>query len=205
MWRQLREDVFDAETQLRLRENGFRVGVGHTDFWSSIREALDAIPDQRVTQTAPVRVPFGFPLSLELDTEPRDQTLFFIGRDGIVSGGSWPASRNVLRVAYGPDPQQVDRVRVIARPEVHQEEEGMRWVRTEEGVWQVPRQRISAFDAAEFTISLRPAEFLLVATSDAAHVFGIIGRAFLTAEVEGVRYRSYLFLRPGVSDVVARD
>jgi hypothetical protein len=205
IWRQLREDVFDADTQLRLRENGFRVGIGHVDYWRVIKDSVDEIADQSVTQAMPVRVPLGFPISLEMDAEARDQTLFFVGRDGVLSGGSWPHSRNVLRFNYGPDPQHVDRIRLAARPEVHQQEEGMKWVRTPEGVWQVPRQNIVNFDAAEFVLSLKPQEFLLVATSDSAHVFGIIGRAFLTSELEGTGYRSYVFLRPDVTDVGQRD
>lgn len=205
VWRQLREDVFDAETQLRLRENGLRVGVGHVDFWSAIRESTESIPEQRVAQASPVRVPLGFPISYEMDAEPHDQTLFFVGRDGVLSGGTWPESRNVLRFAYAADPQYVERIRMAVRPEVHQQEDGVKWVRTPEGIWQTPRQSVVSFDAAEFVISLRPQEFVLMATSDAAHVYGILGRAFLTSDIEGTRYRSYLFLRPDVTDVGQRN
>jgi len=196
IWNFLREDALDAETQQRLRQNGVRVGVGHTQWWEPVKAALDAIDDHRVTFATPLRVPAGFPLSLELDSEPREQTLFYVGADGILSGGTWPRSRDVLRVTYAPDVRDLRSIVVYVVPEVHQEQDGWEWVRTESGLWEVPRQAKQTFDAAGFALTLAPGEFALLAPSGNSHIYGLLGGAFLTRTCEGRQYDSYVFLRP---------
>ena len=205
IWNFLREDPLDAETQQRLRQNGLRVGVGHTQWWEPIKAAIDAIDDHRVTFATPVRVPAGFPLSLELDHEPREQTLFYVGPDGILSGGTWPNSRNVLRVTYAPDMRDIQNVVVYVVPEVHQQQEGWEWVRTESGLWEVPRQAKQTFDAAGFAVTLGPGEFAVVAPSASSGIYGLLGGAFLTRVCEGRQYESYVFLRPEARQISQND
>jgi hypothetical protein len=204
-WNFLREDALDAETRLRLQRNGLRVGVGHAQWWEPIRAAIEAIEGHQVMFTAPVRLPVGFPLSLELDSEPRDQTLFYIAADGILSGNTWPDSRNVLRVTYLPDPHDADSVVLFAVPEVHQRQDGWEWIRTEAGITQIPRHAMQRFDAAGFVIRLRPGEFALVAPHPNSDVYGLLGGAFLTQELQGRQYDSYVFLRPEAKHVGQQD
>ena len=205
IWNFLREDVIDADTQLRLRRNGLRVGVGHAQWWDPIKAAMDAIEGHKVLMTSPLRVPVGFPLSLELDAEPHDQTLFYVGRDGVLSGGSWPASRNILRISYSPAARQTDHVVLLAVPEVHQKREGWEWIRTEAGLWQVPRQDMQSFDEAGFMLSLDRGEFVMVAPSENSGVYGLLGGAFLTREAEGRHYDSYVFIRPEARQIGQND
>ncbi len=205
IWNFLREDVLEAQTDLRLRQNGLRVGVGHAQWWEPIKAALEAIEGHQVTLETSLRVPAGFPLSLELDSEAREQTLFCVGSDGMLSGSTWLDSRNVLRVTYGPDLRDADRIVLLVVPEVHQKQDGWRWVRTEAGLWQVPRQALRAFDAAGFVLTLGPGEFVLLAPSDQARVYGLLGGAFLTRELQGRHYRSYVFLRPEARYVGGHD
>lgn len=205
VWDHIREEMLDADTRLRLSDNGFRAGIGHVQHWAPIRAVLDSIPGHRLIQTVPLRVPAGFPLALELDNEPRDQTLFHVGKDGVLRGGTYPATRNVLRVAYGPDVRRAERIRMAVAPEVQQKQEGWRWVRTEEGLWQVPRQHNSPFDEVTLDVSLAHDEFLLIAPSESARLRGLIGRAMFTSDFEGASYFTYVFLRPEVPDVGQRD
>jgi hypothetical protein len=205
VWNFLREDTLEAETELRLRRNGLRVGVGHAQWWEPIKAAMEAIEGHRVAPATSLRVPVGFPLSLELDAEPREQTLFYVGHDGFLSGSTWPDSRNVLRVTYGPDVQDADRIILLVVPEVHQEQDGWQWVRTEAGLWQVPRQSTQAFDAAGVALTLSPGEFALLAPSENARIHGLLGDAFLTRESQGRHYHSYVFLRPEARHVGEHD
>jgi hypothetical protein len=205
IWNYLREDVLAADTDLRLRRNGLRVGVGHAQWWEPIRAALESLEGHQVAPTTSLRMPVGLPLALELDSEPRPQTLFCVGVDGFLSGGTWPESRNVLRVTYGPDLQDADRIVLRVIPEVHQKQDGWRWVRTEAGLWQIPRQAMQAFDAAGFTLTLGPGEFALLAPSENARVRGLLGDAFLTRASEGRHYCSYIFLRPEARQVGEHD
>ena len=201
VWNHLREDVLDSELALRLRRNGLRVGFGQAQWWDAIKAALDAIEGHRVSYMDAVRLPPGFPLGLELDTEPRDQTLFLVQPDGILSGDTWPQSRNVLLVTCGPDLQQAELVHLLVYPEVRQRLPGWRWVRTEAGLWQTPKQSGRIFHAASFSVVLGPGEFVLLAPSGDAEVFGLIGGAFLISEEDGRRYDSYVFLRPELTHV----
>lgn len=205
VWRLLRESFADEDTHLRLRRNGIRCGIGNVRDWPAIRAALEGIEGLEAFRTQPVRVPAGFPVALELDSAPRTQTLFYVDAAGILHGDTWVESRNVLRVTYGADNRSAARLRIQVVPEVHQDLEGWRWVRTESGLWQVPNQARQAFDAAGFTASLGRDEFLLVAPDPAAGSFLLVGSAFLTMERERGRYNSYVFLRPEVSDVGERE
>lgn len=196
VWDHLREDFVSSDQQLALRLNGIRAGIGHSQWWEPIRRAFDQVKGNIVNMPQPVRMPAGFPLSLELDKEAADQTLFFVGRDGLLSGDTWPASRNVLRVTIAADPRSPDRARMMVVPEVRHEEQGMRLVQTPAGMWQVPRMQARDFEAAGFECVLAPGEFLLVGPSTGDLAYGLIGNAFLSRDVEGTRYDSYVILRP---------
>lgn len=205
LWNHLREDILDGATALRLRQNGFRVGIGDGQWWEAVQAVLDALVGVRVISPAPVRVVPNYPLLLELDTGPREQTLFFLADDGILTGETWPASRNVLRVSYGLDLQNPRRVRVLVVPEVRRRVARGRWLPGQAGLRQLPDCAGRAFAAAAFRADLEPGEFLLIAPSEQAELFGIIGGAFLASEEDGRRYDSYVFLRLDVSHVAQRN
>ncbi len=205
VWKHLREDAVDGETALRLRRNGVRIGVGRADWWTPVRDALRAIPSRRIDELEPVRLPPAFPLGLEVDSEPSDQTLFFVGEDGVLSGDTWPESRNVVRVLYAVDERHRGRIHLQCVPEVHQKRSGFRYVRTDAGVWQVPRGGGRDFPAAGFTVSMDRGEYLLIAPTERADATGTIGAAFLTEAGDGQRFDTLLFLRPEFTDVREPD
>lgn len=205
VWSLLREDALDAETQLRLRQNGVRVGVGRVEWWEPIKTALEAVEGCEVAFATPVRMPVGFVLSLELDTGSREQTLFYLGRDGYLSGSTIPASRNVLRISHTPDPRDYRGVQLMAVPEVHRGREGWEWVRREAGLTQGDGRSKVTYDAVGFVVNLKPGEFALIAPSETADIYGLLGGVFLTREVEGALYDSYIFLRPEARQTKAHE
>ena len=196
IWTYAREDVLDAETHRRLRENGIRVGVARTDWWEGMRTTLDGIEGREVHEIEPLRLPFGFPLGLELDDGPHDQTLFYLNSEGALTGHTWNQSRNFLRVSYTLDPARRGRVRLQIVPEVRQRKPGFDWVRTEGGYAQQPRVDGMAFDQAGFTLPLDPDEVLILAPNDNANAFGIIGGAFLTESTQERGYDRFVLIRP---------
>ncbi len=204
LWNHLREDVLDSATVLRLRKNGLRVGIGNAEWWDAVKATLDATEGVRSQPLDPVRLPPDFPLALELDQRSREQTLFFVADDGILTGETWPHSRNVLRVSYELNRLHPERVRLLVVPEVRQRLDGWRWVRTGSGVAQMPEYNGRAFAAAAFSVDLEPGEVLLVAPSREADVYGIVGGAFLSSEPEAGRGDSYVFLRVDVNHVALR-
>lgn len=205
IWSFLREDALDAETQLRLRKNGVRVGVGRDKSWGPIKDVLESIEGCETTFAKPIRMPIGFVLSLELDNEPREQTLFFLDRDGYLSGSTIPASRNVLRISYAPDPHDYRSVQLVVTPEVYRRREGWEWVRREAGLTGDSSRSKHAYDAVGFVLTLAPGEFALAAPSENADIYGLLGGVFLTRTTEGRAFDSYIFLRPEAKQAEPHD
>lgn len=200
MWEQLREDALDHETRSRLYANGVRVGVGRTERWDAIQAALNAIEDARIQEFPPLRARPGFPLALELDATAVSRTIFYLDRDGIISGDTWPASRRVLRVTYTLDVLDLDRVCLSVVPEVRRRVDSDLFS-GEDGLTMGPRRDGRAFAAAAFALALGPSEFVLIAPSEKADVFGLVGGAFLTERLDDRPYDSCVFLRTNVTRV----
>lgn len=196
LWNHLRESAADDDVLLRLRRNGFRLGIGSADQWSPVQALLDAAPGAVVHQPEPMRMPVGVSTALEMDRVAREQTLFFVGDDGILTGNTWANSRNVLKLAYAPDARQIDLVRVMLVPEVRQNFEGLRYVKTDNGMTGVPREYNYTFDAAGVSVPLKKGEYIVLAPSEAARVEGLIGWALLSRRNSDVDLVSYLFIRP---------
>ncbi len=205
LWSHLREDLFDAGTAERLTQNGLRVGIGNRQWWEAVKAVLDSIPGVQTVPLDPVRLPANYPLALELDRGPREQTLFFVAEDGVLTGETWPASRNVLRISYDVDLANPERVRLAVVPEVRQRTDELRWVRTPGGFAQQAQAGGRAFPAAGLVAYLEPGEFLLIAPGREADAYGIVGGAFLTALAEGERLDAYVFLRADVNHVACRN
>lgn len=198
LWSYAREDILDADVHRRLRENGMRVGVAPREWWDAIRGVLDSLRGRLVSEPEPLHFPPGFPLALELDQAPHDQTLFYINEDGVLTGQTWPASRNVLRLAYALDAAARGRLKLEVVPEVRQRRTGFDWIRTPAGVAQLPRADGMSFRDASFYLSLSTDEILLLAPNANADAFGIIGGAFLTDASQSVAYDRYVLIRPDV-------
>ncbi len=198
IWRRLREDAFSSEAALRLRRNGMRVGVGTRDAWAAIQSTLAAIAGVRSQQQEPMRLPAGFPIALEVDENPADQTIFTVGGDGVLSGETWNQSQVVLRVTQRPLGGEPPRVRLALVPEVRRRSDKLKWIRTEEGPTQVPDYDGRAYAGAAVTVDLTDEEFVVLAPSEAARVYGILGGVLLSRVEEDARFDSLIFLRPGI-------
>ncbi|MCA9244773.1 MAG: hypothetical protein KDA32_12495, partial [Phycisphaerales bacterium] len=175
IWKLFREDIGSADDRLRLETNGIRAGVGRVEWWDDVRNGLEAIEGKQAATIGPLRLPLNFPLGLELDTEPHDQTLFVVGDDGVVRGATWPQSRNLLRVYAQVDPRRPDEMIIRVTPEIRRELEGYDWIRTDVGLQQRKKAESQAFESASFTATLRDGDYLLVAPSAAGTAEGLLG------------------------------
>lgn len=199
VWDLVREDSVDSETAVRLYSNGVRMGVGQIARWDAIKDIFNATEKSRVYELPPMHNPPGVPLGLHLDATPRDQTIFFLDDDGILTGDTWPASQKVLRLTYEPDPLQRDSVRLMVVPEIRQELPPALTYTTTEG-WATGRRREGrAYGSAAFEIPLSTEEFVMVGPGEKADVFGMVGGAFLTGLVNDERYDTFVFIRAEIS------
>ena len=201
LWTYVREDVLDAEVHRRLRENGIRVGVSRLEWYEQIRGVLSAVPDHSINEPEPLRLPFGFPLGLELDKAPRDQTLFFLNEDNVLVGETWEKSRNQLRISYVLDASRKGRIRLEVMPQVRREKSEIGLGSPETGFSPPSRLEGRTFEQAGFYLGLDADEILVLAPNENATAYGIIGGAFLTEDIDRRGYDRYVLIRPEVSYV----
>lgn len=199
VWDLVREDALDSGTAARLNSNGVRAGVGQIARWDAVKDVFNANEKSRVYELPALRNPPGVPLALSLDGNPRDQTIFFLDEDGVLSGDSWPASKKVLRLTYVLDPQQRQVVRLTVVPEIRQELPPALTYTKAEGWATGPRREGRAYASAAFEVPLRSEEFVLIGPSEKADVDGIVGGAFLTDLVNDERCDAYVFIRAEVN------
>lgn len=201
VWAHIGEDFLDTRTALRLTENGFRVGVGKLAWWESVRAALEQIENTRVSTPEPVRTPLDYQLDLAFDTRPHDQTLFVVEPDGVLSGGTYLQSRNVLSI-QGRSVTSAGAVRLHLAPQIQQDLEKWEYVRTPQGVQQLPARRKHAFEAVSFWVDIRPDEYLVLGPSERGLQQRLLGGAFLSQPIEGIDFLSMIFIRPTARPVV---
>lgn len=192
--------AIDSATARLVEQNGVRVGVGRTDRWAEVEQVLARIPDLKRLELPPMRVQPGMPLALELDAQPGEHTLFYLGKDGILSGDTWPQSRRALRLSYTLDVRDLDEVYLSVVPEIR----GPRQVdfANDQGVWTTAQRRSGrAFAAAGLAVKLGPQQFTLVGPNDNARLRGLVGGAFFTDIIEGEPVDCLLFVRTDVRHV----
>lgn len=200
IWDHVREERLDHDSRLGLARNGLRVGCGSSADWAEIKGIIDATEGCQSLAAAPVRLPQRFPLDLELDDGPRDQTLFAVEPDGVLSGATWKESRNVFRLVYERDVRERSRLQISVTPVVRQPADGYSWIPTDLGVAQVPRYGGRRFAGAGFRLSVERGEFILIGPGDQAVLRGLLGHVFMTRRADDDVYESYLFLHPAIPD-----
>lgn len=194
IWNHVDENPLDSEALLRLSRNGLRLGVGRLDWWDAIKTALDTIEGARVSEFDPIRLQPHFRLGFDIDRSPREQTIFVVADDGILTGSTFQQCRNVLCISYVADMRRDDRILLTLMPEVRQRLDGWQWVTTPDGVAQLPKDNTFSLTPAGFTLPLEAGQFLTLAPNDRAEYFGLVGGRFLTEEIEGRRYDSFIFM-----------
>lgn len=200
VWATLREASFDSQTLWRLNRNGWRVALGRTERWDEIEAALAAVPGGRRHEYPPLRTPAGVPLTLRIDAQPKEYTVFYIGTDGILSGETWTASERVLRLTYGLDIARGGRIIIEVVPELWRSG-GIDLTHTEAGLVIGPRRDGRAFGVAALSVSLGTNDFLLIGPGRRADVYGLLGGTFLQDTIDERSFDSYLFIRADVSYV----
>jgi hypothetical protein len=199
VWDLVREDALDSGTAARLNSNGVRAGMGQIARWDAVRAVFNGTENSRAFELPPLPNPPGRPLALNLDSSPRDQTIFCLDDDGILSGDSWPASQKALRLTYALDLQRPEQILLTIVPEIRQELPPALTYTKQDG-WDTGRRREGrAYASAAFTLPLTGSEFVLIGPGENSDVFGILGGAFLTDVINSERYDAYVFIRAEIN------
>jgi len=198
IWNHLDPEIIPAETSRLLARNGLRVARGHVDAWMPIKALLDSEKDVTSSQSR-MRVSNGFPLMLELDSAPRDQTCFLFRSNGHLAGASYPQSVNSFRVEYTIPPTAPGEVVVDVMPEIRLTETRRPPPRTVEEFLGPRTEQVSrVVRELAFKVQLGAEDFFVVGPSESVHSGHLVGTLMLCEELEGRRYESMYFVTPRV-------
>lgn len=197
IWNHLDEQVIPAEVAAMLQRNGLRVGRAKNTSWRPIKAILDGDRNVRAFQNSMIMYN-GLPLTLELDQQPHDQTVFISRRDETLQGRTFLASMNLIRVEYAVPITDPDSVLVDIMPEIRMEAPAPKL--TVDG-WMhrpiVPPSEVFRELAARVLIG--PDEFLAIGPSAASGRPHTLGALLLRGQVNGQPVESMLFLSPRVT------
>lgn len=194
IWNHLEEQILPAELTANLQRNGLRIARGRVTSWPPIKALLDA--EKQVEAISNSMTLFnGLPLTVELDRQPHDQTLFLLRRDGSLGGVTLPASMNLLRIEYALSATRADAVLLDVMPEVRLDR-----AEANPNLWAdrpvVAPSRVFRELAARLEVG--PDEFVAVGPSPAAHRLHTMGSLLLCQEIDGQRHECMFFITPRV-------
>jgi hypothetical protein len=183
-----------------LRNNGLRIGVGKHSTWPQIKAALDA--EKVEISTNQQTLQNGVPLTVEINTQPRDQTLFLIRSDGTMPGAFFPQSTNALRIEYWIPPSSANTVMMELMPEIRLPRAAGQ-SNLAVAALQDPSVMYPSRPLRELTvrIAVGPDEFLAVGPSSVAQQNHLAGSLLLVEEVDGRRLESMCFITPKILSV----
>jgi len=200
IWNHLDELVVGIETQMVLRRNGFRVGLGRPESWPPVRAILQTVP-KRIVRRLPPSLPNSLSVSLELTGQPVDQDIFYYRRDGTLAGDFYRGARDVLRLTWEFNSDNVDEVVVYITPEIRQHRRGLAYKPTPAGVAQVPIYEGRQFHELACRIVTPKDGYLVIGPSPVVNRAGLIGKEFLIGEIDGEAYETLLVIVPKVLDL----
>lgn len=197
IWNPLDEEMIPADTQQILRKNGLRIGIGKQGAWPQIKALLDAEKVEVFQNHRPVQN--GLPLTIEINPNPRDQTLFLFRPDGSLPGATFPQSTNVLRIEYWIPIDDSNAVMLELMPEIRQVRVHPRPSPSPDGwVQSPPYQPSRPLRELAARVRIDPDTFLALGPSRAAQQHHLAGSLLLCEEIDGRQYESMYFITPKV-------
>jgi len=197
IWNHVDEDILKADWAAHLRRNGIRVGRGTSSSWPPIRAILESARGQRSKHEV-FDIRTGDSLTLEIDTRPRDRSLFLYRPDGSMAGATFMQSTNVLRIDFTVRPTELDTVALRIVPEVRQPNPDGSWAFTPEGLRPALPYISRTLHELAVETEVPPDHFIMIGPSGRADSPLLIGQALLTDTVDGQPFESVYFITPEV-------
>lgn len=195
IWNHLDEQIIPADLAATLQRNGLRIARGKVASWLPIKALLDTERDVTAIPNS-IALYNGLPLTLELDRQFHDQTVFLYRRDGSLAGVPLPGSLNMLRIEYAIPLADPNSVILDIMPEIRlRPEEPKLLAGAVLDRPMVPPSRVFRELAARAQIG--PDEFLAIGPSPAAgQRLHLIGSLMLCKESEGRPQECMFFITP---------
>jgi hypothetical protein len=198
VWSQLDTAAIPADSAAMLQPNGLRAARGKLSAWPAIKQIIEKEEHVEIAQNGmPLRN--GAPLVIEPESQPKEQTLFLIRRDGKPAGASFPRSTNVLRVDYGIPVTNPNAVMIEVFPEIRLHGVPVRPRLTLNG-WVDEQLELPHRSLRELMVRIEigPDEFLVIGPSSAAHQAYLPGTLLLCEQIDGKAWESVYFITPKV-------
>jgi hypothetical protein len=200
IWGHLDEQAVGVETQMILQRNGLRLGLGSQESWPPVHAIFQSV-SRRIVRTLPPSPPNSLSVSLQLNGEPVDQTVFFYRPNGTLSGGSFPGATNVFRITWEFNSDNIEQVVVYITPEIRQEQSRVTYKDTPLGVAAVPVFEGKVFQELACRLVVSSGGYIVLGPgADVARV-GLLGREFLVTTIDGELYETILVIAPRVLDL----
>ena len=133
----------------------------------------------------PPSLPDSVSVALQLNNDPLDQTIFFYRSNGTLSGGSFLGATDVFRITWEFNNDNVEQVVVYFTPEVRQDQSGVTFKATPQGVAPVPVYEGRVFKELACRLVVSPGGYIVLGPgADVSHV-GLLGREFLVSPIDG--------------------
>ena len=200
VWDHLDEQAVGIDTQMTLQRNGLRIGLGSQESWPPVHAILETVP-RRIVRAMPPSLPDSVSVALQLNNDPLDQTIFFYRSNGTLSGGSFLGATDVFRITWEFNNDNVEQVVVYFTPEVRQDQSGVTFKATPQGVAPVPVYEGRVFKELACRLVVSPGGYIVLGPgADVSHV-GLLGREFLVSPIDGDPYETILVIVPRVLDM----
>lgn len=192
LWELVDQNAIPAALATAMRDNGFLIGVGRDEVRQAIAKVLRGIEGVR-SRDSQVLVAEARSIDMQIRSEERDETVFYVGRDGQMTGHSFESARPLFKIEFDVLPETPDRIRLRLVPELRQPDGPARWEQVE-GEFQLrPEYRGRIFRDLAVEAIIPPRGFLLVGPTRDVSATPLIGRPFLIY-VDGDKPREYLYV-----------
>ncbi len=200
IWDHLDEQAVGIETQMHLQRNGLRVGLGTQESWPPVHAILETV-SRRIVRVLPPSPPNSLSVSLQLNSEPLDQTVFFYRGNGTLVGGSFAGATDVFRITWEFNSDNIEQVVVYITPEVRQEQSGSAPMPTPLGVAMVPEYEGKVFKELTSRLVVGPGGYIVLGPAADVARAGLLGREFLVKLIDAEPYEMVLVIVPRVLDL----
>jgi hypothetical protein len=200
IWDHLDEQAVGTETQMILQRNGLRVGLGEPESWPPVQAILQSVK-RRIVRTLPPSAPNSVSVSLQLNNDPLDQDIWFFRPDRSLAGSSFLGATDVFRITWDFNSDNIEQVVVWLTPEIRQDQSGVTFKATPQGVAPVPVYEGRIFKELACRLVVSPGGYIVLGPGeDVSHV-GLLGREFLVTTIDGEPYEMILVIVPRVLDL----
>ncbi len=192
IWSMVDTNVIPRDVAATMRDNGFRIGVGHDSARAPIRAAIDTLPDVR-SRDDQVLPGVNKTVEVFITDAQRDMELMWFSPGGGLSGLSFNAARPVLRFGWAIEPPRLSDVIVRVEPEIREPPGRVRYQRLDD-MWQLrPEYQGRVFKELAFSVVIPEGGFLMLGPTDDLAGSPKLGRPFFV-EPSGTGQRESLYV-----------